>query len=104
MAAAALRVLTGAGGATEAGAAATAEVCVLVEDRLRATPLGAAALTKLRQEPGAASMGIAQSVLADELARDGAFSALLTDRLLQLLGPEALGVYGSAPTATPHHG
>ncbi|MFJ8162511.1 hypothetical protein ACIRBY_16515 [Streptomyces sp. NPDC096136] len=49
-------------------------------------------------------MSIAQSVLEDELARDGGFSALLLDRLLQLLGPEALGVYGSVPSATAQNG
>ncbi|MFF9018038.1 hypothetical protein ACF09C_34415 [Streptomyces sp. NPDC014870] len=52
---------------------------MLVEDRLSRGKLGAAALERLWHEPGDAAASIAAEVLADEVARDAAFAALLTD-------------------------
>ncbi|MER6917035.1 hypothetical protein ABT354_35780 [Streptomyces sp. NPDC000594] len=50
----------------------------LVWGRLGRTALGAAALTRLQEEPSEGSAGIVVSVLADELRADPDFAGLLT--------------------------
>ncbi|MGW2018193.1 hypothetical protein [Streptomyces sp. NPDC001927] len=79
LARAAIRLLTEGRPATQEGAERQAKVRVLVEDRLSRGKLGEAALERLRHEPGEAAASIAAEVLADEIARDTAFAALLTD-------------------------
>ncbi|MFH8890426.1 hypothetical protein [Streptomyces sp. NPDC017949] len=75
----AMRMLTGDGGGTVEGAARQAKIRMLVEDRLRRSALGTAALDRLRDEPGESAASIAVPVLADEIARDSAYAALLSD-------------------------
>ncbi|MEU4271076.1 hypothetical protein [Streptomyces sp. NPDC026092] len=95
LARAAIRLLTEGRPATQEGAERQAKVRVLVEDRLSRGKLGEAALERLRHEPGEAAASIAAEVLADEIARDTAFAALLTD---------VVGAGGNNADGVPHGG
>ncbi|MER7001178.1 hypothetical protein [Streptomyces sp. NPDC000410] len=97
LARAAIRLLTEGGPTTQEEAARQAKVRVLVEDRLSRGKLGAAALERLRDEPGEAAASIAAEVLADEITRDTAFAALLTD----VVGADAGTVPPVAPPPAP---
>ncbi|MGW7345329.1 hypothetical protein [Streptomyces sp. NPDC054854] len=94
----AIRMLTGDGGGTVEGAARQAKIRVLVEDRLRRSALGTAALDRLRDEPGESAASIAVPVPADEIARDSAYAALLSD----VVSPGAhAGTAGHMPLPPP---
>ncbi|MFD3946248.1 hypothetical protein [Streptomyces sp. NPDC058579] len=104
LARAAIRLLTERGPTTQEGAERQAKVRVLVEDRLSRGTLGAAALERLRHEPGDAAASIVAEVLADEIARDTAFAALLTDVVGAGAGPVQPGAVpppGSVPPGVP---
>ncbi|MFL9680652.1 hypothetical protein [Streptomyces sp. KL110A] len=75
----ALRLIADGRDADPEAARRTARLRLLVEDRLRTSELGAAALARLRSEPGEGAFAIAVSVLADETARDPAFASFLAE-------------------------
>ncbi|MEU9852842.1 hypothetical protein [Streptomyces sp. NPDC047974] len=75
----ALRLMADGRDADPETARRTARLRLLVEDRLRTSELGAAALARLRSEPGEGAFAIAVSVLADEAARDPAFASFLAE-------------------------
>ncbi|MER8042220.1 hypothetical protein [Streptomyces sp. NPDC094032] len=77
-----------------------ARVRLLVEDRLRTSELGAAALARFRAEPGEGSLGIVVSVLGDEIDRDGTFAHFLAEAVAEARGGPAEPV-GPVPPAPP---
>ncbi|MFF8410035.1 hypothetical protein [Streptomyces omiyaensis] len=79
-----------------------ARVRLLVEDRLRTTDLGTAALARLGAEPGGGAFAIAVSVLADEIARDATFASFLDEAVAEARRPEApAGPTAATPPAPP---
>ncbi|MFI0718681.1 hypothetical protein [Streptomyces sp. NPDC021224] len=92
LAAAALRVVTGASPVPEEQRTSVQE---LVWARLGGSALGASALARFHQQPGEGAAGIVESVLADELRTDPAFAA----RLTAALRPDPASI--PAPPAPP---
>ncbi|MGW4054468.1 hypothetical protein ACWENA_26945 [Streptomyces sp. NPDC004779] len=86
----ALRLVTDGPDADPGTARRRARLRLLVEDRLRASELGAAALARLRSEPGEGSSAIAVSVLAEEMARDAAFASFLVEAVTEASGTTEL--------------
>ncbi|MFF5337879.1 hypothetical protein [Streptomyces sp. NPDC013181] len=96
----ALRLLADGRGSDLEAARRIARLRLLVEDRLRTSELGTAALARLRSEPGEGAFAIAVSVLADETARDPAFASFLAEAVTAISVPSDAGI-SKAPVNPP---